>query len=180
MTDSIYGRVYDSLKRAIIHTSTFSENGLAMRAGLATLDVLQDEHLGERALQAGEYVRAKLRDRLRTFDMVDEVRGAGLFCGIAFRPPSQVSLRIGYEAFMRIHPGLFGQLLVMRMFRDKNILTQMCGNNFMVLKVAPPLIVSDAQLDEFVSSMTDVVELVHSSSAVWTEAIGLARRALHV
>jgi ornithine--oxo-acid transaminase len=180
MTDSIYGRVYDSLKRAIIHTSTFSENGLAMRAGLATLDVLQHEHLGERALQAGEYVRAQLRDRLRTFDMVHEVRGAGLFCGIVFRPPSQVALRIGYEAFMRIHPGLFGQLLVMRMFRDKNILTQMCGNNFMVLKVAPPLIVSDAQLDEFVSSMTDVVELVHSSSAVWTEAIGLARRALHV
>ena len=33
MTDAIYESVYHSLKRAIVHTSTFSENGLAMRAG---------------------------------------------------------------------------------------------------------------------------------------------------
>ena len=180
MTDSIYDRVYDSLKRAIIHTSTFSENGLAMRAGVATLDVLQHERLGDRALEAGEYVRTSLRSNLGGFEMVQEVRGVGLFSGIEFRPPSQMRLRLSFEAFVRIHPGLFGQLLVMRMFRDKNILTQMCGNNFMVLKVAPPLTVSDAQLDEFVAAITEVVDLVNSSSAVWTEALGLARRALNI
>ena len=43
MTDEIYDSVYSSLKRAIVHTSTYSENSLAMRAGLATLDVLDDE-----------------------------------------------------------------------------------------------------------------------------------------
>jgi ornithine--oxo-acid transaminase len=180
MTDGIYERVYDSLKRAIIHTSTFSENGLAMRAGLATLDVLQSEQLGPRALAAGKRVRAALRESLRDFEMVKEVRGAGLFSGIEFQPPKQVRLRLSFEAFMRIHPGLFGQLLVMRMFRDRNILTQMCGNNFMVLKVAPPLTVSNDELDRFVSAITDVVRLVHSSSAVWTEALGLARRAMNI
>ena len=60
----------------------------------------------------------------------------------------------------------------MRMFRDKSILTQMCGNNFMVLKVAPPLTVSDEELDEFVAAITEVVHLLHSSSTVWTEALG--------
>src|ERR1700676_2081404 len=54
MTNKIYHAVYSSLKRAIVHTSTFSENTLSMRAGLATLDVLQDEQLGERALRLGE------------------------------------------------------------------------------------------------------------------------------
>ena len=39
MTDAVYDSVYHSLKRAIVHTSTFSENGLSMRAGLATLHV---------------------------------------------------------------------------------------------------------------------------------------------
>jgi ornithine--oxo-acid transaminase len=180
MTDGIYDRVYDSLKRAIIHTSTFSENGLAMRAGMATLDVLQREKLGDRALKAGERVRSKLRDSLSSFDMVKDVRGAGLFSGIEFRPPTSVRLRVAFEALLRIHPGLFGQLLVMRMFRDKNILTQMCGNNFIVLKVAPPLTVSDEELDEFVAAITEVVDLLHSSSAVWTEALGLARRAMSV
>jgi hypothetical protein len=42
----------------------------------------------------------------------------------------------------RIHPAMFGQIVVMRMFREKGILTQICGNNFMVLKAAPPLMVT--------------------------------------
>jgi ornithine--oxo-acid transaminase len=61
MTNKVYHAVYSSLKRAIVHTSTFSENGLSMRAGLATLDVLQQEQLGPRALRLGEEFRAKLR-----------------------------------------------------------------------------------------------------------------------
>ena len=38
---------------------------------------------------------------------------------------------------------MFGQVLVMRLFRDHGILTQICGNNFMVLKVAPPLVATE-------------------------------------
>ena len=68
----------------------------------------------------------------------------------------------------------------MRMFREKNILTQICGNNFMVLKAAPPLVVSEAQLDEFVAAIGGVMELAHTSAAFWSEALGLARRAVNV
>ena len=75
---------------------------------------------------------------------------------------------------------LFGQMLVMRMFKDKRILTQMCGNNFMVLKVAPPLVISEAQAEEFIIAIRDVVGTVHSSNAFWSDAVGLARRALAV
>ncbi len=180
MTDAICESVYDSLKRSMVHTSTFSENGLAMRAGLAAMDVLEGERLGVRSEAAGETLRRKLRDALSQFDMVKEVRGAGLLSGIEFQPPSQWKLRVPFEAFRRIHPGLFGQVLVMRMFRDRNILTQICGNNFMVLKVAPPLTVTDAQLEEFVAAIHGVVELVHSSGVFWTEALGLARRAASI
>jgi ornithine--oxo-acid transaminase len=65
----------------------------------------------------------------------------------------------------------------MRLFRDFGFLTQICGNNFMVLKVAPPLVVTDAHLDAFVQSIREVVDLAHSPSAFWSEALGLARRA---
>jgi ornithine--oxo-acid transaminase len=108
---------------------------------------------------------------------VKEVRGAGLLMGIEFQAPRQLRLRIPYEAFSAIHPGMFGQIVVMRLFRDKGFLTQICGNNFMVLKVAPPLLVSDAQLDAFVAAVRDIVELADSSGAFWSEALGLARRA---
>ena len=60
MTDKVYKSVYSSLKRAIVHTSTFGENSLSMRAGLATLDVLEREKLGARALQLGDQFRQKL------------------------------------------------------------------------------------------------------------------------
>lgn len=180
MTEAIYDSVYGSLRRSIIHTSTFSENSLAMRAALATLEVLEQEKLGSRAMDAGETLRTRLHETLRGYEMVKEVRGQGLLLGIEFTAPKSLRLRVPFEAFMRIHPAMFGQIVVMRLFRDSGILTQICGNNFMVLKVAPPLVVRDDQIDEFVSAIEKVVESAHSSSAFWSEALGLARRAIQI
>jgi len=180
MTDKVYDGVYSSLRRAIVHTSTFSENSLSMRAGIATLDVLEKEKLGPRALHLGEEFRAKLRSALAPYEMVKEVRGMGLLSGIEFTAPKKLSLRAPFEAFRRIHPAMFGQIVVMRMFREKNILTQICGNNFLVLKAAPPLVVDEKHLDEFVAAIRDVVAQAHSSARFWSEALGLARRAVRI
>jgi ornithine--oxo-acid transaminase len=178
MSQAVCDSVYSSLPKAFVHTSTFSENSLAMRAALATLDVLEREDLGTRAIEAGEYLSWRLREALRDFEMVKEIRGTGLLMGIEFQAPRQLRLRIPYEAFSAIHPGMFGQILVMRLFRDAGFLTQICGNNFMVLKVAPPLVVTYDQIDAFVAAIRDVVELANSPGTFWSEALGLARRAL--
>ena len=180
MTDAVYEKVYSSLRRAIVHTSTFSENSLAMRAGLATLDVLERQALGQRAAVLGEMLRIRLRDELSSFEMVKEIRGLGMLSGIEFKSPSKLTLKIPFESFRAIHPAMFGQIVVMRMFRDRGILTQICGNNFMVLKVAPPLVVTEGEIEEFVSAIRDVVEDMHSSPAFWTEALGLAKRAVNI
>jgi ornithine--oxo-acid transaminase len=180
MTDAVYEGVYSSLRRAIIHTSTFSENSLSMRAGLATLDVLERESFGASATELGEELRQRLREELATFEMVKELRGLGMLSGIEIGTPSTLLLKAAFEVFMKIHPAMFGQIVVMRMFRDKNILTQICGNNFMVLKVAPPLVASRAQLDEFVAAIRDVVEVMHTSTSFWTDAVTLAKRAAKI
>jgi ornithine--oxo-acid transaminase len=177
MSDEVCDSVYSSLPRAFVHTSTFGENSLAMRAGLATLEVLEREGLGERAIERGKYLREQLTGALREFEMVKEIRGVGLLMGIEFQPPKQLRLRIPYEAFGAVHGGMFGQILVMRLFRDFGFLTQVCGNNFMVLKVAPPLVVEEAQMDAFVAAVRSVMELANSPGAFWSEALGLARRA---
>jgi ornithine--oxo-acid transaminase len=178
MSRDVCDSVYSSLQRAVIHTSTFSENNLAMRAGLASLDVLTEEKLGDRALALGEILVRRLRERLSGYEMVSEVRGLGLLGAIAFKPPKSLRLRISFEAFTRIHSAMFGQVLVMRLFRDHGILSQICGNNFMVLKVAPPLVIKESEIDEFVDAVGAVVDLMHSSSSYWSEALGLARRVL--
>jgi len=177
MSEEICDSVYSSWARAFVHTSTFSENSLAMRAGLATLDVLERENLGQRSTEAGNSLREKLTDALRDYEMVKEIRGLGLLMGIAFQAPRQIRLRLPYEAFSSVHVGMFGQIVVMRLFRDAGFLTQVCGNNFMVLKVAPPLVVDNAQIDRFVSAVRNVVELANSPGTFWSEALGLARRA---
>src|ERR1700680_1680321 len=151
-----------------------------MRAGLATLDVLENESLGARATELGEELRQRLREELEPFEMVKEVRGLGMLSGIEFGSPSKLVLKAAFEVFMKIHPAMFGQIIVMRLFRDKNILTQICGNNFMVLKVAPPLVVTEGQVDEFVGAIRDVVELAHNTAGFWAEALGLARRAANL
>ena len=179
-SNEVSDSVYSSLRRAIVHTSTYSENALAMRAGMATLDVLEREGLGERAARLGEELRRRLAEVLAPYEMVKEVRGLGLLCGIEFRPPRSLRLRIAFESFRRIHPGMFGQVLVMRLFRDRGILTQICGNNYMVLKVAPPLVVSEGQLEEGVAAVRAVVDLAHTPAAFWSEALGLARRAVDI
>ncbi len=176
MSDAVCDSVYSSLPRAFVHTSTYSENSLAMRAGLATLEVLESNALGQRAIESGAYLREQLSAALRDFEIVKEVRGLGLLMGIEFHAPKHLRLRIPYEAFSAIHAGMFGQIVVMRLFRDWGFLTQVCGNNFMVLKVAPPLVIQREQIDAFVAAVRGVVELANSPSIFWSEALGLARR----
>ncbi|HEY6969560.1 MAG TPA: aspartate aminotransferase family protein, partial [Candidatus Angelobacter sp.] len=79
-----------------------------------------------------------------------------------------------------VHPAMFGQMLVMRLFREQKILTQLCGNNFMVLKVAPPLIVSEMQIERFVDAVRDVMDFIHSSGSFWRDALRLAHRTLNI
>ncbi|MGB8886747.1 MAG: aspartate aminotransferase family protein [Candidatus Korobacteraceae bacterium] len=180
MTDELNDAVYSSLRRAIVHTSTYGENALAMRAGLSTLDVLEGEDLGHRATYLGELLRTRLTEALRPYEMFQAAPGLGLLSGIEFRAPSKLALRLSFEAFRAIHPGMFGQMLVMKLFRQEKILTQICGNNFMVLKSAPPLVAEEKQIEQFVKSLTTVVDDMHSSAGFWTESLSLARRAMHV
>jgi hypothetical protein len=50
----------------------------------------------------------------------------------------------------------------------------------MVLKAAPPLMVTPEQLAEFVEGICDVVEMAQTSSAFWTEGLGIVRRAINI
>jgi ornithine--oxo-acid transaminase len=177
MSEAVSDSVFRSLKHAFVHASTFGENGLAMRAGLATLDVLERERLGENAVRMGELLRSRLMEALSPFEMVEGVRGIGLLTGISFVTPKALRLRVPFEAFRRIHPAMFGQVLVMRLFRDFNVLTQICGNSFQVVKANPPLSVGEKQIDEFVGAVSQVVEIANHPGEFWSEALGMARRA---
>jgi ornithine--oxo-acid transaminase len=75
-------------------------------------------------------LRNRLRETLAGYEMIQDIRGVGLLNGIAFRAPRKLSTRVAFESFAAFHPAAFGQLVVMRLFHDHGILTQICGNNF--------------------------------------------------
>jgi ornithine--oxo-acid transaminase len=180
MTEAIHRSVYSSLSRAFIHASTFGENALAMRAGLATLRVLDSERLGARGEETGRALRAALARRLERFEMVEGVRGLGMLNGIVFRRPRSFWMKGLFDSFSRVHAGMFGQMLVSELFRRERMLTQMCGNNFMVLKVAPPLTASGDPVDRFVDAVERVMERVHAGPGFWTSSLAMVGRAVGI
>jgi ornithine--oxo-acid transaminase len=122
-------------------------------------------------------LRNQLETALAGYEMVSSIQGIGLLNGIVFQPPSSWRLRLPYEAFTKFHPGLFGQMFVMRLFNRGNMLTQICGNNFTTLKVAPPLCVTYSEIDEFVRAIRDTVDEVHRSAGFWSEGLKIFARA---
>ena len=96
MRKAIFDKMFDRMDRAVVHGSTFAKNDMAMAAGLATLAVLDDEKLVERAADLGERLIAGLRRRLSGFEFVKEVRGKGLMIAVEFGPPKSLKLRAAY------------------------------------------------------------------------------------
>jgi ornithine--oxo-acid transaminase len=71
-------------------------------------------------------------------------------------------------------------MLVRRMFRESHILTQISGNNFVVLKASPPLVVTRTQVNQFVEGVTEAAKGLGSSGSLWTEALALARGVMNI
>jgi len=71
----VHRRVFRSLERAVVHSNTFGMNELAMAAGLAALEVLEEERLVARAAELGKRFRAGLLKLQEKYEMVTDVRG---------------------------------------------------------------------------------------------------------
>jgi len=181
MRNDVCRSVYSSIDKSFVHASTFSENALAMRAGLATLQVAEEERLGERSSRLGEKLRSELQRRLGRFEMVREIRGLGLFNAIEFQAPASLGLKLLYAGFSKAHPGLFGQMIVKTLFEREKILSQMAGNNYLVIKSLPPLVVTEEQIKKYASALEQVCELiVNEKTAFWTQGLKIAAKAFAV
>ena len=152
MARSVHEAVFDSMKHALSHGSTFAPNELAMVAGLATLLELDDEHLVERSARLGEKLLELTSPLVDELDVVHEVRGLGLMWAIEFRGDGRA-----YRMLERAQRGLFAQLVVVPLFRDHRILTQVAGHEIAVLKVLPPLMISDEDVEEFAGALRATV-----------------------
>lgn len=164
--DWIFRRVYSSMDRVLVHDSTFGSNAQAMAAGLATLHVLDNEGIVENARKAGDVLRSRLAALVGRYEMLHQVRGRGLMIGIEFSRPSSWKLRASWSALQAARTGLFAQTVVHALFHRHRILTQVSGDHLEVIKLLPPLIIGDVEIDRFVNAFVDVMDDAHSGTGV--------------
>jgi ornithine--oxo-acid transaminase len=172
--------VYSSMERALVHSSTFKNNQLAMVAGLATLSVIDDEELVDRARLTGEAFAKGLAPLVERYEFFHEVRGLGCMVGLVFGEPTSLRLRSRFRLLEAAHKGLFSQLVVGPLFQRHGILTQVAGDEMNVVKLLPPLICGQEEVDYFVEALDDVLAAAHrNSSLVFEFGKTLAKASLH-
>jgi ornithine--oxo-acid transaminase len=154
MSVEVYDAVFDSLPNAVSHGSTFAPNDLAMVAGLAALRELEEQDLVDRSARLGELLLERTLPLVER-SVVRDVRGLGLLWAIEFEEPPGGSRT--WKLLERIQPGLFSQLVVVPMFRDHRILSQVAGHGLNVIKAIPPLVVTEDDLDWFVTALEQTV-----------------------
>lgn len=168
MRRSIHDKVFSRLDRCQVHSTTFGQNELAMAAGLATLHVLEEEQLVQRASALGEKILTGLADLQQRNSLIADVRGKGLMIGIEFKPPTSLALRAAWTAAEAAQKGLFAQFVVMALMRDHRILTQVGGPGVNIIKLLPPLIIGDPEVEAIISALDTVMaEAQRVRGRVW-------------
>jgi acetylornithine/LysW-gamma-L-lysine aminotransferase len=121
-----------------LHGSTFGGNPLVCAAGLANLAVLEEENLIHQAEQLGHYFLAQLQ-KIES-PLIREVRGLGLMLGIELKE--------------RVMP-------VLKLLQARGVIAMPAGAT--VLRLLPPLVITQAQIDEVVTAITAVLQEVEAN-----------------
>jgi 4-aminobutyrate aminotransferase-like enzyme/Ser/Thr protein kinase RdoA (MazF antagonist) len=138
--------IANSFNNGMEFFSTYGGNPVACAAGLAVLDVLEEENLQQHALRVGTHLIDSLKALQERHALIGDVRGSGLFLGIDL-----VLDRDTRE------PAPLQASYVVNRLRDCGILTGTDGPHHNVIKVRPPLVFSKADADLFVNVLDAVL-----------------------
>ncbi len=175
----IHRKVFSSLERCVVHSTTFGQNDLAMAAGLATLHVLEQEHLVENAAAMGDRLLEGLGRLVDKYEMFQSVRGRGLIIALQFGPPKSVALKVGWSLLHKLDQSLFCQAMLIPLLTDHHILAQVAGHHLDVIKLLPPLVLTADDVDTIVNAFDGVIGACHKfPGPVWEVGKKLSQQAL--
>jgi ornithine--oxo-acid transaminase len=157
----IHEKVFSRLDRCFVHSSTFTENDLAMAAGLATLTVLKEEKLVENSAAMGNRLAEKLRAVGGQYEMFSEVRGRGLMLGIEFKQPTSLTLKMGWNLLHSLDASLFCQAMLIPLLTEHRVLAQVAGHHLDVIKLLPSLVINEDDVDYLVGAFDQVMAACH-------------------
>jgi ornithine--oxo-acid transaminase len=165
---AIYQKTFSRLDRCIVHSTTFGRNNLACAAGLAALTVLEDEGLVDNAARMGAYLEKRLLELQAKHDIIKEVRVKGLMAAVEFAEPRGLMPKMGWKLVHSLDASMFPQLIVTPLLTKYRILTQVAANNADIVKILPPLIVGEKEIDRFITALDAVIhDLGKFPGPVW-------------
>lgn len=172
-SDKILRSVYSSMDKAMVHSTTFKGNQMAMVAGLATLTVFDDEKIVEHAAAMGTGWRVRLEELASRHEFLHDVRGRGQMIGVEFGRPTSAGARRRWRVVETTRKAMFSQTLVVPLFQRYQILTQVAADNVNVIKLLPPLIAGETEIDLFVNALDELLTEAERSSG-WLFEFGVS------
>jgi putrescine aminotransferase len=160
-TTKVFETAYDNPHDCLVQTSTFGGRTTSCAAAMAALEVCDQENLSQRAKELGGRLLAGLRSiKDKHPDWIRDVRGRGLMVGIEFDEhvvdkaqylPAKIP---GLRNVLKEHlPGMVAAALL----KQHGILGTLMLNNRSVLRVYPPLIVTENEIDYFIGALDDIL-----------------------
>jgi ornithine--oxo-acid transaminase len=175
----IYQKTFSRMDRCVVHSTTFGRNNLAMACGLASLEVLEKENLIENSARMGELLMQRIEALKTKHSFIKEVRGKGLIIAIEFQEPNELKLKMGWKLLHKVDKVLFAQMVVTQLLSRHRILTQVAGHAMDVVKILPPLIIGEKEVDMFVNALDAVLtECRKFPGPMWEIGQNFVRHAL--
>jgi len=175
----VFDAVFDRMDRAVVHGSTYSKNNLAMAAGLAVLEVLEEEKLVENAATVGAQIVDDLKPLVPQFEYLKDVRGKGMMIALEFGKPDSFKLKTAWKLLEAANTSLFAQLITVPLFTKHRILSQVAGHHMHIVKFLPPLGIGQEDREWVVNACKQTIADTHQvGGAVWDLGKQLAGAAL--
>jgi acetylornithine/succinyldiaminopimelate/putrescine aminotransferase len=174
----IFQKAVGTLERSYVHQSTYGRNRLSMAAGLATIRIIERDALAEHAANVGAFLRDGLEQLRQRYEIVKEIRASGLMIGIELQAPSSRVAKLNWRLIHMASEGLFPQLIVIPLHRDHGVITMAAGKND-VIKLLPPLTLSEAEAQSFLDALDAVLaDCEGSGSKNWSVVREIAKATL--
>lgn len=130
--------------KVVMSGHTFSANPLSAAVSLAVVEYIENHNLVEAAARKGEYLQAKLKELQQQFPCIADVRGKGLLFGLEFHISNDKIIAAAMKRGLLLYPAVAGRN----------------GKSENAILIAPPLTISDSELDEMLTLLQSTLQEV--------------------
>lgn len=156
-TREIHQSSFSTLDRCVVHSTTFGRNNLAMVCGLASISVIENEGMVEKSAKMGKILLDRLNELKSKHSFIKEVRGLGMMLAIEFKEPDGLGQKLAWKGLKAANDALFTQMVVTSMIDKHKILTQVASHGLDAVKILPPFIITEKEVNKFVNALDDVL-----------------------